>query len=66
MLTEYNNKIYVSARSTGKINVQLIMEKIGGGGHLDTAGAQFADLSIEEAKKTIEETVEEMVNAEEL
>lgn len=66
VLTEYNNKIYVSARSTGKINVQIIMEKIGGGGHLDTAGAQFADLSIEEAKKTIEETVEEMVNAEEL
>ena len=39
VLTEYNNKIYVSARSLDTINVQLIMERMGGGGHMNMAGA---------------------------
>ena len=38
VLTEYNNKIYVSARSLDTINVQLIMERMGGGGHMNMAG----------------------------
>jgi len=37
----HENKIYISARSNGKINVQLIMEAIGGGGHFDVAAAQL-------------------------
>jgi c-di-AMP phosphodiesterase-like protein len=50
VLTEHNHKVYVSARSMGDINVQLIMERLGGGGHLDTAGAQMENVSIYEAK----------------
>ena len=41
VLTEYNNKIYVSARSLDTINVQLIMERMGGGGHMNMAGVQI-------------------------
>ncbi len=40
VLTEYNGKIYISSRSIDEINVQLIMERLGGGGHLNVAGAQ--------------------------
>ena len=41
LLTEYNGKIYISARSIDEINVQIIMERLGGGGHINTAGASF-------------------------
>ena len=40
MLIRTDDQIAISARSNGKINVQLILEKIGGGGHFDSAGAQ--------------------------
>lgn len=49
VLTEFNNKIYVSARSIDEVNVQIIMEKLGGGGHMSVAGAQFTGCTIEEA-----------------
>lgn len=49
VLTEFNNKIYVSARSIDEVNVQVIMEKLGGGGHMSVAGAQFNGCTIEEA-----------------
>ena len=54
VLTEYNNKIYVSARSLDTINVQLIMERMGGGGHMNMAGVQI------EVKQMVIETVKEM------
>ena len=38
-----------SARSMGRINVQIIMEKLGGGGHLTMAGAQTKGITLEEA-----------------
>ncbi len=41
VFTEYQGKIYVSSRSIDEINVQLIMERLGGGGHLNVAGASF-------------------------
>lgn len=40
-LCRINNTVYISARSTGSVNVQLILEKIGGGGHFDSAGTQL-------------------------
>ena len=40
--------IFVSARSLGSINVHVLMEKLGGGGHIDIAGAQIEDTSLEE------------------
>ena len=60
VLTEYNNKIYVSARSLDTINVQLIMERMGGGGHMNMAGVQVEGKSLEEVKQMVIETVKEM------
>lgn len=53
------NQISVSARSMGEVNVQLIMEKLGGGGHLTMAGAQLKEMSIEEARQKILEAIAE-------
>jgi c-di-AMP phosphodiesterase-like protein len=61
VLTMYQNVVYVSARSIDEVNVQVIMEKFGGGGHMTIAGAQIKDCSVEEAKKRIKETVSKMV-----
>ncbi len=63
VLTEYQGKIYVSSRSIDEINVQLIMEKLGGGGHLNVAGAQLTDCSIIQAKHIIQDTLDEMIKA---
>lgn len=61
VLTEYQGKIYVSSRSIDEINVQLIMEKLGGGGHLNVAGAQLTDCSVIQAKHIIQDTIDEMI-----
>lgn len=61
VLTEFNGKIYISARSIDEINVQQIMERLGGGGHLTSAGAQLTGCSILEAKRTIESTLDEIL-----
>lgn len=57
--------IFISGRSLGDINVQLIMEKLGGGGHLEVAGAQLTNVTIEEAKKKLEEVIDEFFEEEE-
>ncbi len=49
-LVQVGNLVHISGRSNGKINVQLILEKIGGGGHFDVAGAALADSGLNEAK----------------
>ncbi|HAT83124.1 MAG TPA: DHH family phosphoesterase, partial [Eubacterium sp.] len=61
VLAEYHEKIYISSRSIDEINVQRIMERLGGGGHMSTAGAQLANCSVEEAKKIIRNTIDEMI-----
>lgn len=61
VLTECNGKIFISARSIDEINVQIIMERLGGGGHLSAAGAQLIDCNIEAAKRIIKDTLEEML-----
>ena len=62
VLTKSNDRIHISGRSLGDISVQLILERIGGGGHLTSAATQL-DMSIEEAevmlKKAIKEYLEE-------
>ena len=40
VLTEYHGKIYLSARSIDEVNVQIIMERLGGGGHINAAGCR--------------------------
>ena len=47
------NKICISGRSIGDINVQVILEKLGGGGHITLAGAQVEGMSIEEVKQEL-------------
>lgn len=61
VLTVYGNRIYVSARSIDEVNVQVIMEKLGGGGHMNAAGAQFDHTDIDLAVKTVEDVIDKML-----
>jgi cyclic-di-AMP phosphodiesterase len=53
VLSRINNQVYISGRSLGEINVQVILEKLGGGGHMTVAGAQLEETSVEEAKEKL-------------
>lgn len=59
VLCEIDNVIMISGRSLGDINVQAILEKLGGGGHLTFAGAQMAGISLDEAKEKLLNIIEE-------
>ena len=61
VLTEYNGKIFVSARSIDEVNVQIIMERLGGGGHLNSAGAQFEYVDMDRAVETLKRTIDVML-----
>lgn len=61
VLSQYNGVIYLSARSIDEVNVQVMMEKLGGGGHRTTAGAQIANATIAEAKERVKEVIKEML-----
>ena len=61
VLTAYNGIIYFSARSIDEVNVQVMMEKLGGGGHRTIAGAQMKDVTVEEAKTRLKEVIQEMM-----
>ena len=50
--------VSISARSMGAFNVQVIMEQLGGGGHLTMAGAQLRDIPLEDAKKKLVQALE--------
>lgn len=56
------NVVAISARSARDINVQVIMENMGGGGHFSMAAAQFEDKSIEEVKSLLEKTIDEYLD----
>lgn len=53
VLGHMGDKICISGRSIGDINVQVILEKLGGGGHITLAGAQLEGLTMEEAKSEL-------------
>lgn len=53
-----NDEIYISARSLGAINVQLMMEYLGGGGHQTMAAAQIKNISIETAGQKVKEAID--------
>ncbi|MGI6404601.1 MAG: DHH family phosphoesterase [Oscillospiraceae bacterium] len=55
----YGEEVNVSARSLGAINVQLIMEKLGGGGHQTMAAAQFANTDVETVRRKVMEAIDE-------
>ena len=61
VLTEYNGTIFVSARSIDDINVQVMMEYLGGGGHRNAAGAQLTDMTMDEAKERIKDVISQML-----
>lgn len=57
VLAEMGNDIIISGRSLGDINVQLILETIGGGGHMTIAGAKIQNVSIDEAKQMLNSSI---------
>ena len=66
VLTEYKNVIYISARAIDEINVQIIMERMGGGGHLNIAGCQLPGATIEEAREKLKQMLDEMLEGGEI
>ncbi len=61
VLTDYQGKIYVSARSIDEVNVQIIMEKMGGGGHMSIAACQMEGTGIIEAIGILKGTIDSML-----
>lgn len=61
VLTDYQNQVYVSARSIDEVNVQIIMERLGGGGHMNMAGCQMEDVSLMEAISIVKNTLDAMI-----
>ena len=59
VIGKIGEKVCISGRSIGDINVQVILEKLGGGGHITLAGAQVEGMTIEEVKKILIEKIEE-------
>ena len=66
VLTEYQGLVYVSARSIDEVNVQVIMERLGGGGHMNVAGCQMEGISMEDATRAIKDTLDKMLEEGEL
>ena len=66
VLTDYNNMIYISARAIDEVNVQFIMERLGGGGHINIAGCQIPGMTIEEAEIKLKEVLDEMIDGGEI
>ncbi|MBR6645960.1 MAG: phosphoesterase, partial [Clostridia bacterium] len=62
VLCRTENGVIISGRSLGGINVQLILEKLGGGGHLTIAGAQIEDITLDKAVELLKDAVEDYYN----
>lgn len=62
VFTYYNNQVFISARSIDEVNVQIIMEKLGGGGHMSVAGAQLSDSTVMDAIELLKKTLDEMID----
>ncbi len=66
ILTDYQNCIYVSARSIDEVNVQVIMERMGGGGHMNVAGCQMEGISLSEGIGAVKRMLDKMIEEGEL
>ena len=62
VLTDYQGKIYVSARSIDEVNVQIIMERMGGGGHMSIAACQMEGTGMAEAIGILKRTIDTMLD----
>lgn len=56
VLCNINDSIIISGRSTGEVNVQVILEELGGGGHMNMAGAKL-ECTIDEAVNLLKEAI---------
>lgn len=61
VLTPYQGKVYISARSIDEVNVQIIMERMGGGGHLNVAACQMENATLAEAEGALKSTLDTMI-----
>jgi c-di-AMP phosphodiesterase-like protein len=62
VLLRTETSVIISARSNGKVNVQLILEKLGGGGHFDSAGAQVAATDTREVLSKLREAIDQYLD----
>lgn len=62
VLAKSDKRIIISGRSLDSVNVQVILEKLGGGGHITIAGAQLSDTTMEEADQRLKEAIVEVLN----
>ncbi len=60
-IIKIGDTVHISARSLGTVNVQLIVEELGGGGHFDSAGAQFEEKTVEEVIALLKETIDKHI-----
>lgn len=61
VLYQVENTVFFSARSMPDINVQLIMEKLGGGGHASVAGCQIKNITLQEAREKLKDAIKEYI-----
>ncbi|MFY9613501.1 MAG: DHH family phosphoesterase, partial [Tissierellaceae bacterium] len=61
VLTHSNDRIHISGRSLGKMSVQIIMEKLGGGGHLTSAGVQLMGVTMDEAEEKLIDIIDKYI-----
>lgn len=57
-----DDTVHISARSDGDVNVQLILEKLGGGGHFDSAATQLRDVTVKEALESLRRAIDEYMD----
>ena len=62
VIFEANTRINITARSYGRINVQIIMEKLGGGGHQTMAAAQLYGITMELAYQKLMSVIDEVLD----
>lgn len=61
VLSDINGDIYISGRSTGDINVQIVLEELGGGGHMNMAGAKMSGVTIDKVIEKLEESIKKHI-----
>ncbi|MDD6101592.1 MAG: DHH family phosphoesterase [Clostridiales bacterium] len=60
VFTEFRDRVFISARSIDELNVQVVMEKLGGGGHMNIAGAQLENITVSAAMDRVKNVLSEM------
>lgn len=62
VLTNNRGTVYISARAIDEVNVQVIMERLGGGGHINIAGTQLADTNVSDAEEHLKRILDELID----